>query len=112
MQQLELEKAREAEEKRLEELKKEEYREQVRITMEQNEARRKWEIEQQRLEKEQAMKEQSMKRDHDLMLSKERQNQQRAQKLDTVERIMRANEYKKYQILQKIEQDNERGKTL
>lgn len=57
MQQLEMEKAKEAEEKRLEELKKEEYRGKVRITMEQNEARRKWEIEQQRLEKEQALRE-------------------------------------------------------
>lgn len=52
MQQLEIEKAREAEEKRLDEVKKEEYRDKVRITMEQNEARRKWEIEQQRYHKE------------------------------------------------------------
>jgi hypothetical protein len=45
MQQLEIEKTREADEKRLEEVKKEEYRDKVRVTMEKNEARRKWEIE-------------------------------------------------------------------
>lgn len=46
------------------------------------------------------------------MLQKEEQNLSRKQKLDTVERIMRANEYKKQQIMNKIAQDNERCEEL
>jgi hypothetical protein len=36
-------------------------------------------------------------------------NLDRQMKRETVERIMRANEYHKQQILMKIEKDNERG---
>lgn len=49
---------------------------------------------------------------HDLMLQKERDGLKRNQRQETVQRIMRANEYHKHQILMKIEQDNERCKSL
>ena len=39
-------------------------------------------------------------------------NLDRQMKRETVERIMRANEYHKQQILMKIEKDNERGQNL
>lgn len=65
---------RDAEEKKYEEVKKEEYRDKVRITMEQNEARRKYEIQSHRNTKDQKIRELSSKREHGLMLQKERIN--------------------------------------
>ena len=46
------------------------------------------------------------------MLQKERLDQERNLKQETVERIMRANEYKRQQIMQKILEDDQRSKRL
>ena len=58
------------------------------------------------------MREISEQREHEMILQKEMQNQSRLMKQQTVERIMRVNEYKKHQILVKIQQDNLRGLQL
>jgi hypothetical protein len=52
-------------------------------------------IEMTRYEKEQKLKKLQDERSHLNMISKERLNQDRLQKSETVERIMRANDYKK-----------------
>lgn len=59
--------------------------------------------------KEVKIREVSEQREHEMLLQKEMLNQSRLIKQQTVERIMRANEYKKHQILVKIQQDNLRG---
>lgn len=43
-----------------------------------------------------------------MLIQKERDNMLRQTRQDTVQRIMRANEYHKYKILLKIEEDNDR----
>ena len=59
-------------------------------------------IESKRYIKEVAMLDHVEKRKHQLMVQKEQDNYLRSQRQDTVQRIMRANEYKKQLILMKI----------
>jgi hypothetical protein len=58
------------------------------------------------------MKESSEERMRQMMLHKEALQLRREQGRQTVERIMRANEYKKQQILNKIQKDEERCESL
>ena len=93
---IEEEKQRELEQKRLDDLKRDEYRLNVRNNMVVLEEGRKNQIQQAREEKERKMREISEKRMHDLILQREEENQKLLQKRQTVERIMRANEYHKH----------------
>lgn len=63
--------------------------------MQANASQRVMSIEMTRYEKEQKLKKLQDERSHLNMISKERLNQERLQKSETVERIMRANDYKK-----------------
>ena len=63
--------------------------------MQANASQRVMSIEMTRYEKEQKLKKLQDERSHLNMISKERLNQDRLQKSETVERIMRANDYKK-----------------
>ncbi len=76
--------------------------------MEQKAKRRVHEIESSRRARDHKIQEQMARREYELMLQKERENVLRSQRQDTVQRIMRTNEYKKHQILLKIQQDNDR----
>ena len=59
-------------------------------------------------QKEEAYKQAQERMNMELLLQKEMINAQRMQKRRIVERIMRANEYHKNQIMLKIERDNNR----
>lgn len=63
--------------------------------MQANASQRVMSIEMTRYEKEQKLKKLQDERSHLNMILKERLNQDRLQKSETVERIMRANDYKK-----------------
>lgn len=65
-------------------------------------------IERKRGEKDQKIQEVIHRRQHEMLIQKERDNMLRQTRQDTVQRIMRANEYHKYKILLKIEEDNDR----
>lgn len=91
---------------------KERHSVEVRKQMEAREFNRIDSIQNKRQEKDSVMMKTQSQRDWDLMLKKEMDLIKREQKMDNVERISKANEYKKAKILEKIEFGNQKTQHL
>lgn len=100
------------EERKLEELRKEEYHRKVRQQNEEKLQLRTQRFQWVQSSKEEKLRQTSENRVHDLVIQKEILNSARLSKRRIVERIMRANEYQKHQVLLKIERDTDRSENL
>ena len=81
----------------------------VRTVMEQRAHERVESIKSKAHQREESMSKTQSQREWQLMIRREQEMLRREEKLENVERISRAQEYKKQQILDKIEYDNSRG---
>lgn len=90
-------------------LEKADYQVKVFQQMHNNNEMRIKEILDKRGEKERLMQMTSEKREYELMLKRELELMKREERLENVERIARANDYRKDKLLTKIEHDNLKG---
>lgn len=111
-QELDIQRKKELDEKHRMLEEKERHSIEVRQQMEAREFNRIDHIKSKRQEKDSVMMKTQSQKDWDLMLKKEMDLIKREGKLDNVDRISKANEYKKQKVLEKIEYGNERSRAL